>query len=117
MLIGSGLVMIMLLLLGTGWPEIHFGPVSLRGFWLLAAILTVGGAGLGLANPASNNASLDLAPQRAAALTGVRSMFRLTGGVLSVTAISLALTFFPDVARDWRSSSARYHWPCWRSCR
>ena len=96
MLVGSALVTVMLLLLGTGWTEVHLGPVTLGGFWLLAAMLTFGGAGLGLANPASNNASLDLAPERAAALTGVRSMFRLTGGVLSVTGISLALTFFPD---------------------
>ena len=51
---------------------------------------------MGISNPASNNASLDLAPDRAAALTGVRGMFRLTGGVLSVAAVVLALTFFPD---------------------
>jgi len=96
MLVGSVLVAVMLLLLGTGWTSVQIGPFAVSGFPLLAAILTVGGAGLGLANPASNNASLDLAPERAAALTGVRSMFRLTGGVLSVTGISLALTFFPD---------------------
>jgi MFS family permease len=96
MLVGSGLVMVMLLLLGTGWTSVQLGGVSIGGFAFLALLLTIGGAGLGLANPASNNASLDLAPERAAALTGVRSMFRLTGGVLSVTGISLALTFFPD---------------------
>jgi EmrB/QacA subfamily drug resistance transporter len=96
MLVGSALVTVMLLLLGSGWTAVQIGPLSLSGFWLLASILTIGGAGLGLANPASNNASLDMAPERAAALTGVRSMFRLTGGVLSVTAISVALTFFPD---------------------
>lgn len=96
MLIGTALVMVMLVLLGTGWTSVQLGPVTLAGFPLLACMLFIGGAGLGLANPASNNASLDLAPERAAALTGVRSMFRLTGGVLSVTGISLALTFFPD---------------------
>jgi Na+/melibiose symporter-like transporter len=96
MLIGSALVMLMLLLLGTGWTSVQLGSLTVSGFPLLATILFIGGAGLGLANPASNNASLDLAPDRAAALTGVRSMFRLTGGVLSVTGISLALTFFPD---------------------
>jgi EmrB/QacA subfamily drug resistance transporter len=96
MIAGSVLVAIMLLLLGTGWTTLQLGPVSLTGFWLLGSILAIGGVGLGLANPASNNASLDLAPERAAALTGVRSMFRLTGGVLSVTGISLALSFFAD---------------------
>jgi hypothetical protein len=96
MIAGSVLVTIMLLLLGTGWTAINVGPFSLEGFWFLACCLTIGEAGLGLANPASSNASLDLAPERAAALTGVRNMFRLTGGVLSVTGISLALTFFAD---------------------
>lgn len=96
MLVGSALVTLMLLLLGTGWTSLQIGPLAITGFPLLAAMLFIGGTGLGLANPASNNASLDLAPERAAALTGVRSMFRLTGGVLSVTGISLALTFFPD---------------------
>ncbi len=96
MLVGSGLVMIMLLLLGTGWTSVQIGTLTISGFPLLAIMLFIGGCGLGLANPASNNASLDLAPDRAAALTGVRSMFRLTGGVISVTGISLALTFFPD---------------------
>ncbi|HLZ26196.1 MAG TPA: MFS transporter [Chloroflexota bacterium] len=96
MIAGSVLVTIMLLLLGTGWTAVQVGPFALEGFWFLAACLTIGGAGLGLANPASSNASLDLAPERAAALTGVRNMFRLTGGVLSVTGISLALTFFAD---------------------
>ena len=54
---------------------------------------------MGLSAPASNNAALDLAPQHAAALTGIRSMFRLTGGALSVSTIVLALTFFDDRGR------------------
>jgi hypothetical protein len=31
-------------------------------------------------------------------MTGIRSMFRLTGGALSIAAIVLALSFFPDQA-------------------
>jgi EmrB/QacA subfamily drug resistance transporter len=99
MLIGAGLVTLMLLLLASGWTELTLGPISLNGFWVLATVVAIGGAGLGLANPASNNASLDLAPDRAAALTGVRNMFRLTGGVTSVTLIVLVLTAFPDRAQ------------------
>jgi MFS family permease len=99
MLVGAVLVTAMLLLLAAGWTDVRLGPVVFNGFWVLATIVAIGGAGLGLANPASNNASLDLAPERAAALTGVRNMFRLTGGVLSVTVIVLALTAFPDRAQ------------------
>src|SRR5205823_13424391 len=93
---GVGLVSISLFLLGLGWTGVHVGSVDFSGFWFLATILTVGGFGMGLSGPSSNNAALDMAPDRAAALTGVRGMFRLTGGILSIAGIVLALTFFPD---------------------
>jgi MFS family permease len=99
MLAGMALVALMLLLLGPGWTSVEIGPVQLGGFWLLAAILVIGGFGMGLSNPSSSNAALDLAPDRAAALTGIRSMFRLTGGVLSIAGIVVALTVFPDKGR------------------
>jgi MFS family permease len=96
MLFGILAVSAMLFLLGLGWTEAHLGGITIDGFWLLASALMVGGLGMGISNPASNNASLDLAPDRAAAMTGVRGMFRLTGGVLGVASVVLALTFFPD---------------------
>jgi len=96
MLIGVVTISGMLFLLGMGWTEAYIGSVRIDGFWLLAGSLVLGGIGMGISNPASNNATLDLAPDRAAAMTGVRGMFRLTGGVLSVATIVLILTFFPD---------------------
>jgi hypothetical protein len=39
-----------------------------------------------------------MAPDRAAALTGIRNMFRLTGGVISIAAMVVALTLFSDQA-------------------
>jgi EmrB/QacA subfamily drug resistance transporter len=98
MLAGMVLVVVTLLLLAQQWTSVQLGSISLSGFWYLALVLAISGAGMGLANPASNNAALDLAPGQAAALTGVRGMFRLTGGVLSIAGIVLALTFFPDQA-------------------
>jgi EmrB/QacA subfamily drug resistance transporter len=96
MIVGVGLVSTSLFLLGLGWTEVQIGSFTFGGFWLLASILAIGGLGMGLSSPASGNAALDLAPDRAAAMTGVRGMFRLTGGVLSIAGIVLALTFFPD---------------------
>jgi Na+/melibiose symporter-like transporter len=98
MLTGMLLVVVSLLLLARDWPSLHLGPLEIQGFWQLAGLLAIGGAGMGISNPASNNASLELAPQQAAAMTGIRSMFRLTGGALSIAAIVLALSFFPDQA-------------------
>jgi EmrB/QacA subfamily drug resistance transporter len=99
MLVGMGLVATSLLLMGQGQTEVHIGAFSLGGFWLLAGILAISGLGMGIANPSSNNASLDLAPRQAAALTGVRGMFRLTGGALSIASVVLALSYFPDKAQ------------------
>lgn len=100
MLVGMGLVALALVLLGIAPTTLQVGPISLDGFWIVAAILALGGLGTGLSGPASNNAALDLAPRQAAALTGIRSMFRLTGGALSISAIVLALTFFDDRGRS-----------------
>ena len=96
MVVGVCLVSVSMFLLGLGYTSVQIGSWTLSGFWYLAAILIFGGFGMGLSGPASNNAALDLAPDRAAALTGVRGMFRLTGGILSIAGIVLALTFFPD---------------------
>jgi EmrB/QacA subfamily drug resistance transporter len=98
MLLGMLLVVVSLLLLARDWPSLHLGPLEVQGFWQLAGLLAIGGMGMGISNPASNNASLELAPHQAAAMTGIRSMFRLTGGALSIAAIVLALSFFPDQA-------------------
>src|SRR5207248_1383484 len=98
MLVGMGLVDVSLLLLSRDWNGLQIGGLEIQGFWQLATFLAIGGVGMGISNPASNNASLELAPHKAAAMTGIRSMFRLTGGALSIAAIVLALSFFPDQA-------------------
>jgi EmrB/QacA subfamily drug resistance transporter len=96
MLVGMALVMTSLILLGLGHTSVQIGGVTLQGFWLMAAIVAFSGVGMGLAAPASNNAALDLAPQQAAELTGLRSMFRMTGGVIGIAGVVTALSFFPD---------------------
>lgn len=96
MLFGMALNSVTLFLLAQGWTGVHLGGVEIDGYWLLAAILAIAGLGNGISNPASNNAALELAPRQAAAITGIRSTFRLTGGTLSIAAIVLTLSFFPD---------------------
>jgi MFS family permease len=87
-----------LFLLAQGWTMLEIGPVTLSGFWLVAVVIAVSGVGIGLSAPASSNAGLDLAPREAAALTGLRGMFRQTGGAVGTASVVLALSFFPDKA-------------------
>jgi EmrB/QacA subfamily drug resistance transporter len=102
MLVGVGLNGLTLLLLAAGPQGVQLGGLSVQGFWWLALVLAIAGLGNGFGNPASNNAALELAPQHAAAITGIRSTFRLTGGALSIAAIVLTLSFFQDQALGFR---------------
>jgi len=53
----------------------------------LAVAAGVTGVGIGTANPATRNASLQLAPEQSATIASLRTMGRQTG---SITAISIA---------------------------
>jgi hypothetical protein len=48
------------------------------------------------ANPPANNAALDIFPEKIAAVTGLRGMFRSVGGVFGTTGVVLALSRFTD---------------------
>jgi len=58
-------------------------PVSPYGWLAIGAALT--GLGMGLSVPASNNASLQLAPDQVAAIAGLRGMFRQAGAITAVS--------------------------------
>ncbi|GAA3081857.1 MDR family MFS transporter [Pseudonocardia yunnanensis] len=59
--------------------------------WLsIAAGIT--GLGMGMAAPASNNASLHLAPREISAITGLRGMFRQSGAIVSITVTTAVLS-------------------------
>jgi MFS family permease len=98
MLLGMVFVGVTFILMSQGLNSVQIGSWSLQGFWLLATIISIGGVGMGLANPASSNAAIDIAPEKAASITGIRGTFRLAGGTISITCIVLALSFFADQA-------------------
>jgi hypothetical protein len=55
--------------------------------WLAAAGVA-SGIGLGLAAPASSNAGLQLAPDHVSAVSGLRGMFRQSGGLACVAVLT-----------------------------
>ncbi len=62
-------------------------PLASSYTWLtIAAGLT--GIGIGMALPASNNATLQRAPQNTAAVAGLRGMFRQSGGITGISLIT-----------------------------
>jgi EmrB/QacA subfamily drug resistance transporter len=94
MLIGFGLT-------AVGLVGMALSPEGVSPYiWLtLAAGLT--GLGMGWSTPASNNATLQLAPEQSAAVAGLRGMFRQTGAItaVSVTAAVVARASRPGLAQ------------------
>lgn len=103
MIAGLTCWIVALFALSRGWGGWSLGMVSVSTFWLVALEVALTGVGGGLAAPSSNNAALDLLPGRAAVITGIRGMFRSTGGVVGAALIVLALQYAPDKAEGLRS--------------
>ncbi len=68
--------------------------------WLTVAA-AVTGLGMGLSVPASNNASMQLAPDQVAAIAGLRGMFRQSGAIMavSITTTVVARSTHPGIAQ------------------
>ena len=103
MIVGMLLVSLSLGLLSLGWSQASIGPLQLDGFWLLALFMAISGLGQGVAAPAANNASIDLVPGQAAAVSGLRGMFRNIGSIMGISSSVLVLSFFEDKAAGMRT--------------
>src|SRR5262249_22750795 len=103
MIAGCLLTVGTLLMLSRGWTGLALGALYVGPFWLLAAQIALGGVGMGLSGPASNNAALDLVPGRAATVSGIRTFFRSSGGIIGTAVIVLVLELSPDKAAGLRS--------------
>ena len=76
-------------------------PHGLSAYGWLALATGVCGVGMGVATPAANNATLQLAPEQAAAVAGLRGMFRQAGAIsaVSITAAIVARSADPGIAQ------------------
>lgn len=89
MLLGMLGLVATLIVLGRGLHEPAVAGVTIPNFtWLL---IVVGSAGVffGIANPAMNNAGIDLAPDRIASIAGLRGMFMNLGGTIGISFVIL----------------------------
>lgn len=72
-------------ILAGGLVMMALAPVGLSPYVWLAIAAAVTGCGMGVSVPASNNASLQLAPDQVAAIAGLRGMFRQSGAITAVS--------------------------------
>jgi EmrB/QacA subfamily drug resistance transporter len=85
----------------AGLIGLAVSPHALSSYAWLAVAAGLTGAGMGTSTPAANNATLQLAPDQAAAVAGLRGMFRQSGAItaVSVTAAVLARSAHPGLAQ------------------
>jgi MFS family permease len=88
------------LILAAGLLMMASTPLLSPYAWLAIAAAATG-CGMGLSVPASNNASLQLAPDQVAAIAGLRGMFRQSGSItaVSVTTAIIALGDHPGLVQ------------------
>jgi EmrB/QacA subfamily drug resistance transporter len=94
MFLGSLLTAVGLLALAT-----H--PLGMHPYAWLSLTAGLTGIGMGLVNPAAQNASLQLAPDQAAAIAGLRGTFRQAGSItaISVTTAIMASSSDPGIVQ------------------
>lgn len=73
---------------GIGTALLAFPVGGIRPYLWLAIAAGVTGIGTGISLPASNNATLQLVPDKAASISGLRGMFRQAGGITGVSIAS-----------------------------
>jgi MFS family permease len=71
-------------------------PRGLAPYWWLELFAMFTGFGLGCVAPAANNATLALAPNQVAAISGLRATFRQTGSILCVSIVTAVLARSAD---------------------
>jgi EmrB/QacA subfamily drug resistance transporter len=114
MIATAGLAVFLLRRTGYRWPmAVGFtltavglfataaSPAGLSPYGWMALAAGICGIGMGISTPASNNATLQMAPDQAAAVAGLRGMFRQSGSItaVSITAAIAARSADPGIAQ------------------
>jgi EmrB/QacA subfamily drug resistance transporter len=96
MIVGMVVIATGLILLSRGYRDINILGMDFQNLLLLTLIVFITGIGAGISNPAANNAMIDMFPEKAAAIAGIRGMFRTMGGVIATPVIILVLSRFQN---------------------
>ena len=105
MVVGLSIISLSTILLGgQGFQLLRTIGIHSGVAQTLAGLMMVTGIGIGIALPASNNACIELMPEKVATITGLRGMFRSVGGAFGISLITLILHSSSTPANGFRTT-------------
>jgi EmrB/QacA subfamily drug resistance transporter len=105
MILGMSIISISTILLaGPGFQLLKIMKIDLGIPQLLVLLIMFTGIGNGMALPASNNACIELMPDRVATISGLRGMFRSVGGAIGISVITIILHLSSSPACGFRTT-------------
>jgi MFS family permease len=105
MILGMSLISISTILLaGPGFQLLRIMRIDLGIPQLLVLLIMFTGIGNGMALPASNNACIELMPDKVATISGLRGMFRSVGGAIGISVITIILHLSSSPACGFRTT-------------
>jgi len=102
----SGLIIVSLstiLLGGEGFQLLRMVGHHLGVAEILAILMMLAGIGIGIALPASNNACIELMPEKVATIVGLRGTFRSVGGAFGISLITMILHLSSTPSNGFRT--------------
>jgi EmrB/QacA subfamily drug resistance transporter len=102
MLIGTVILAFCFTVLGFEIKHVTLGGFNLGSSGLLLVMMFMVGLGLGVANPASNNACIELMPNKVASIVGLRGMFRHIGGASGIAVSTVILHLSSSYEQGFR---------------
>ncbi len=81
---------------------VQIGGLEVGATPVLLVILLLSGIGIGAVSPSSNNACIELMPDRVATITSVRILFRQTGSMLGILLSTVVLHMIADDGRAFQ---------------
>ncbi len=80
----------------AGFAAMYTAPGNISPYLWLSIAAGITGIGMGMTVPATNNASLQLAPDQAASIAGLRGMFRQSGAIIAISVTTAILARSQD---------------------
>jgi EmrB/QacA subfamily drug resistance transporter len=102
-MVGLAIIATSTIMLGQGWTGTELESLMVSPVVVLAIVVGLAGIGTGLVMPATNNAVLDLLPERAGVISGMRGMCRSIGAIIGTAIIVVLLELSSDEAAALRT--------------